>query len=172
MTSWRLVAFALAVAALCALVLPRSGAQAQDVTRLEVTREDARTFKIARPDAPAVRVTFLSTTAFHVHVLTDDETARPIDYMRVKSDASYPPVPVQVESSLEAVRFSTAAVELRLAADNRVLSLNARAGAANLIENWKIDPDARTAQLDLRAAEHIYGFGDKRAALDHRDAQS
>ena len=56
-------------------------------SRLSVTREDDRSFNISRPDAPALRVTFLSPTAFRVHVLTDEQAslARLAEYMRVRS---------------------------------------------------------------------------------------
>src|SRR5262249_38061360 len=129
---------------------------------------DARTFRITRPNAAAVRITFLSATAFRVHVLTDDDATPPMEYMRVKSDAAYPAVPVQVETAQDRARFTTSAIELSLSGQYRVLSLNARTGATLLIENWKIDMPARSALLDLRPGEHIYGFGDKRAALDQR----
>jgi alpha-glucosidase len=170
MTLSRLIPFiALAVVAMSGVALPRASAQAADnASRLAVTHEDARTFKVSRPNGPDVRVTFLTAPAFRVHVLTDDDTGRLIDYMRVKSDASYPEVAVEIETSPDSVQFSTSAIVLRLTAENRILSLSARAGTASLIENWKIDSRAHTAQLDLRATEHIYGFGDKRAALDQR----
>ena len=142
-------------------------------SRLSVTREDDRSFNISRPDAPALRVTFLSPTAFRVHVLTDEQAslARLADYMRVRSDSSYPPVPVKAETGDNAVTFSTPAIGVHLGADARIISREVRTSAAKLIENWTIDASARIAQLNLRADEHIYGFGDKRAALDQRGQQ-
>src|SRR5262245_59764269 len=143
-------------------------AMAEEADHVTISHDDARTFRIARPNGPAVRITFLSATAFRVHVLTDDDVAPPLDYMRVKSDASYSVVPVLVETARDRVRFTTSAIELRLSGQYRVISLDARAGAVKLIENWKIEVPARSALLDLRPGEHIYGFGDKRAALDQR----
>ena len=36
------------------------------------------------------------------------------------------------------------------------------------LESWKIAPSERQAELELSRSEHIYGFGDKRLALDQR----
>ena len=139
-------------------------------TRLSVTRdEDARIFNVSRAASPALRMTFLSPTAFRVHVFTDEAAVAQLhDYMRVKSDASYPPVAVKAEQERDAVTFSTAAITIHVAADDRAISIAVRTPDGNLIDNWTIDPGARTMQIDLRADEHIYGFGDKRAALDQR----
>src|SRR5262245_38892573 len=76
---------------------PALAAPAGQDTRLAVTQEDARTFTIARPDAPALRVTFLTATALRVRVQAGDDAARLPDYMRVKADQSYPPEPIKHE---------------------------------------------------------------------------
>jgi len=135
---------------------------------LSVKQEDARTFQIAHHDAPPVRVTFLTPTVFRMHVLAGGDDSQLTAYMRVKSDSAYPRPAVQLETSPDALTFSTSTMIVRFALDHRLISLNVRAGAVNLIENWRIDATARTAGLDLRAYEHIYGFGDKRASLDQR----
>ena len=135
---------------------------------LSVKQEDARTFQIAHHDAPPVRVTFLTPTVFRMHVLAGGDDSQLTAYMRVKSDSAYPTPAVQLETSPDALTFSTSTMIVRFALDDRLISLNVRAGAVNLIENWRIDATARTARLDLRAYEHIYGFGDKRASLDQR----
>jgi alpha-glucosidase len=41
-------------------------------------------------------------------------------------------------------------------------------GGKKVIEGWEILPRERAASVDLRSGEHVYGFGDKRAALDQR----
>src|SRR5437870_9845891 len=111
---------------------PTAAAQA----RLSVLQEDARSYKLSRPDAPAVRLTFLTATAFRVHVLAEEEeAARLINYMRVKPDASFPPVPLKVESGPATVTFVTSAIEVRLAAEDRAVVVNVRAGTTSLIEN-------------------------------------
>ena len=118
---------------------------------LSVKQEDARTFQIAHHDAPPVRVTFLTPTVFRMHVLAGGDDSQLTAYMRVKSDSAYPTPAVQLETSPDALTFSTSAMIVRFALDDRLISLNVRAGAVNLIENWRIDATARTARLDLRA---------------------
>ena len=107
-------------------------------SRLSVTREDDRSFNISRPDAPALRVTFLSPTAFRVHVLTDEQAslARLADYMRVRSDSSYPPVAMKAETADNAVTFSTPAIGVHLRADERIISLAVRTPAAAKERSW------------------------------------
>jgi alpha-glucosidase len=131
--------------------------------------QDARSFQISRAGSPKVEVTFLTPAAFRVHVLSDDDpAARLPEYMRVRSDSSYPPVDVQVDARDDAVTFTTAGAVLDLTANGDLISLGVHTPTANLINNWKVDARRKVVWLDLDADEHIYGFGDKRAALDQR----
>ena len=90
------------------------------------------------------------------------------NYIRVKSDSAYPPPAVKVESGPNEVAFSTSATVVRVTVKAKTLSVSVWAGERKLIDGWTIDSNARVSLIDLGPAERIYGFGDKRAALDQR----
>ena len=50
----------------------------------------------------------------------------------------------------------------------KALSVSVSAGERRLIDGWTIDNERRVSQIDLSPSERIYGFGDKRVALDQR----
>jgi alpha-glucosidase len=143
-------------------------AESESAEQLSVVREDARTFSITRPGAPSARVTFLTPTAFRIHVPGPDEPAKLPDYMRVKTDESFPPVQVHLDARHYGATFKTADVDIQVVATEDLISVNVTTASKTLVGNWKIDPVRRLAWLDLAADEHVYGFGDKRAALDQR----
>ena len=129
----------------------------------------ARAFEIKRPGAPTVRVTFLTPTAFRVHIAdSNDKSLTVPDYMRVKSDSDYPPVEVAVEGHEDDISFTTSAAAVRIAPTEDLISVSVTSADKTLVKAWEIRPGHRTATLSLRDDEHIYGFGDKRAALDQR----
>lgn len=136
---------------------------------LSIIREDGRSFKLSRPGAPTVRVTFLTAETFRIRVLSnDDEDAKLPEYMVVKSESSYPAVDVRLVTRQDGVTFRTAGTALRLVVHDESISVDVRTPTRVLIENWNIYACCRTARLDLRPDEHIYGFGDKRPDLDRR----
>jgi alpha-glucosidase (family GH31 glycosyl hydrolase) len=128
-----------------------------------------RAFEIKRPGAPAVRVTFLTPTTVRVRVADAEDKATSVpDYMRVKSDSDYPPVEVAVEENEDHITFRTAAATLEVAPTADLISVSLASADKTLMRAWEIRPGSRTASLALQGDEHIYGFGDKRAALDQR----
>lgn len=135
---------------------------------LLIEREDVRKFRLTRPGSTSLRVTFLTPDTFRIHVLGKEPPLNLPEYMLVKSDDSYPPVQVTLEAKDYGAVFRTeaATISLLLAEDGVLVNVATPAGA--LVRNWKISLGRRTAVLDLGADEHIYGFGDKRAALDQR----
>jgi alpha-glucosidase len=137
-------------------------------TQLSIVREDGRTFSLTRPGSTTVRVTFLTPQTFRIHALGNEPPVNLPEYIRVKSDESYPPVDVRLETRDYSATLKTqeAAVQLVLAEDGILVSVTTPAGT--LVKNWKINLGRRAAVLDLEPDEHIYGFGDKRAALDQR----
>jgi alpha-glucosidase (family GH31 glycosyl hydrolase) len=149
--------------------LPVAQIAASRLPDITVAREDDRSFTVARSGSAGVRVTFLSPTAVRIRVL-DNEKPQPElrDYMRVKDDASYPPPQVALEASRDEVTFTTTAAIVSLAAGDNVISLSVRTPGKVLVDRWTIDATHRTTRIDLAVNEHIYGFGDKRAALDQR----
>jgi alpha-glucosidase (family GH31 glycosyl hydrolase) len=136
---------------------------------VSITREDGRSFQLAQRGSPPVGITFLTAESFRIHVISDDpDETRVPKYMVVKAAASYPAVDVRVRSRPNGGTFLTSAVMVRISIHEGTISLNVRTPTKVPIENWTIYSCCRTARLDLRANEHIYGFGDKRTALDQR----
>lgn len=145
----------------------------KDADRIEpgqAPKSTARAFEIKRQGAPVLRVTFLTPTAFRLRVADDDDdkTSRVPDYMRVKSDSDYPPVDVAVAGHENDITFTTAAAAVRVAPSADLVTVSFTSADGRPVRSFEIRPGKRTASLPLRADEHIYGFGDKRAALDQR----
>ena len=134
-----------------------------------VTQEDDRTFRIDRAESVEALVTFLSPTTLRVRILPPEPATSSLpEYVTTKSDSSYPPVDVRLDAQPDKVTFSTSAAILNLSLDDQVVSLELRSRDKVLIDNWEIDDGERVARIELQNAERIYGFGDKRAALDQR----
>jgi alpha-glucosidase len=163
----------LAVAASILLSVPLAApalAQGSDDTdRISVRREDARSFRITRPESAEALVTFLSATTVRVRILAlEPETSSLPEYVTTKSESSYPPVDVGVDAQPDKVTFSTSAAILNLSLEDEVLSLELRTRDKVLIDSWEVDVGERVARIGLQNAERVYGFGDKRAAMDQR----
>jgi alpha-glucosidase len=133
-----------------------------------VERESERSFKLTRGGAKPVRVTFLTATTFRIHALMGEPTLSLPDYMRVRSDDSYPSVEVKLETRENGATLSTSAVALDLLLEEESLLVRMTRGDEVLARTFRIDFDRRTTMIDLAENESIYGFGDKRAALDQR----
>ena len=134
-----------------------------------VQREDERTFRISRPGSPSVRVTVLTTRTFRLQMPPDGEADERLpEYMQARSDASFPSVAVRLRTQGNTVVLDTADVTVDLAMEDDHVSAEVRTSSAKLIERWRIGAGRRTSRLALRPGEHIYGFGDKRAAIDQR----
>jgi alpha-glucosidase (family GH31 glycosyl hydrolase) len=86
----------------------------------------------------------------------------------VKSDSTYPAPEVGVVTGRDEIAFSTSAVVVRVATKGEALSVSVWAGERKLIGGWTTSKDARVSLIDLSPNERIYGFGDKRVALDQR----
>jgi alpha-glucosidase len=136
---------------------------------ISVAHEDARSFRISRAGSPTVRVTFLTGETFHLRILSAEaDDAKVPEYMVIKPESAYPAVDVRARVRQDAVTLRTKAVTVRLLMGDDSISVDVKTPTKPLIENWKIYTCCRTARLDLRESEHIYGFGDKRADLDRR----
>jgi len=135
---------------------------------LSVTPRDERTFDVARGGTPELRFRFLSPTVFRLRAAPLEQTPLRANYIRVKSDSAYPAPAVKAESGLNEVTFSTSATVVRVTVKAKTLSVSVWAGEQKLVDGWTIDSNARLSLMDLNRTERIYGFGDKRAALDQR----
>ena len=134
-----------------------------------VMREDEHSFRITRAESVEALVTFLSPTTFRVRILPlEPDTSALPEYVTTKSDESYPPVDVRVDAQPNEVTFNTSAAILNLSLEDQVLSLELRSRDKVLIDGWDIDAGERVARIELQSGERIYGFGDKRAAMDQR----
>lgn len=159
----------LGTSALGSLLTYAFGQINEGVDGLSVTREGDSSFRVARPNSSAVRVTFLNPTAMRIHVLAPATTAPDLpEYVRVKADSSYPPVKVEIHRERDEVTFKTASAILNISLGDEVISLELLNADKILIDSWEIDADERVARIELQNSERIYGFGDKRAALDQR----
>jgi alpha-glucosidase len=169
---WRIGGCLAAVAGVLLSAPQASPAFAQpgeSADRMFVTQEDDRTFRIDRAESVAALVTFLSPTTLRVRILPPEPATSSLpEYVTTKSDSSYPPVDVRLDAQPDKVTFSTSAAILNLSLDDQVVSLELRSRDKVLIDNWEIDDGERVARIELQNAERIYGFGDKRAALDQR----
>ena len=149
--------------------IPAFAQRGENVDRISVTREDDRSFRITRVESVEALVTFLSPTTLRVRILPLEPTTSSLpEYVTTKPDSSYPTVDVRLDAQPDKVTFTTSAATLTLSLEDEVLSLELRRPDKVLINNWDIDDGERVARIELQNAERIYGFGDKRAALDQR----
>jgi len=137
-------------------------------TKLAVQQEDGRTFKLLRGEFVPVRVTFLTKRTVHIQTLSNGRGADLPDYIRVKSDRSYARVTINWEARESGAAFKTGDMTVELDLERDGATIQVTSFQTGLITNWNINAERQIAALDLRPDEHIYGFGDKRAALDQR----
>src|SRR5262249_25501765 len=114
-------------------------------TKLQVTQEDGRTFKLLRSDTVAVRVTFLTSRTVRIHALGSEPAVNLPDYIRIKTDHSYPAVRVDWETREFGATFRTrdATVALFLEQDGAVVEV--ATPTRNLVRNWRINAERRMA---------------------------
>jgi alpha-glucosidase len=131
------------------------------------SRESPNRFKILRAGAVLADLTFLGARTFHLNMHSNNREPTNIpEYMLVRSDNSYPPEQVHFEVRRAGLTFTTRVAAVELEADGDVLSIAVRTSDLTLIRNWRIATSDLKVTLDLAMDERIYGFGDKRAALD------
>lgn len=113
-------------------------------------------------------VTFLSPRSFHLRMANGLASGVP-EFMNVKDDTDYPPVPVTRSESAGQVVYATAQLTLKLdLRDSRTITATVISGGHTLIDQWIIQIQTPQMTVGLWPGERIYGFGDKRAALDQR----
>ena len=171
----RLRAFSLLILiATAAICHPVGTTEAKPLTLLEhpclnvcATREAANRFNIVQGTVVIASLTFLERRTVHlkVHARPGRPNRLP-EYMLVRSDASYASEQVQVERRPTGLVFAAGGVRVEIGRNGDLPSITVRSNGETLIRNWRIDPTGLRAVLDLARSEHIYGFGDKRAALD------
>lgn len=136
-------------------------------TRAE--RPDA--VRITVPGAAPFDLTFITKASFRLRSAEIDAKGDAVpEYMIVKPDTARATVPRTVTQEGASTVVATDAMRVRLTPSPEgivyVTVTNAR--GEEVVQNWRLDPRQRTMQLALRPDERVYGFGDKRAALDQR----
>jgi len=147
---------------------PSVSARQSGSTILAVHQEDGRTFKLVRGDFVPLRVTFLTKRTVHIQTLANERGTDLPDYIRVKSDHSYPRIGINWETRDSGATFKTGEMTVDLDLERGGTTIQVIGSRADLVTNWHVNAEGHIATLDLRPDEHIYGFGDKRAALDQR----
>lgn len=123
------------------------------------------------PGVAPITVRFLTPEVFHLEVGKQvTKTVAPPELMIVTPDSAYAPTSVSVMRSGHTVTLTTSGltVSLTLVGQKTVSITVIDAGGKKIIEDWEISPNRQTVSLALRPSEHIFGFGDKRAAIDQR----
>ena len=154
--------FSLLFALLVAWTTPLHAAVRASVA---VTPDGPRSFLV---DAGGVRLRFtaLSPRAFRLHALEPATPAVP-ELMVVKPEADYPPLPLSCESSEQAATLRAGTLTVTLSAASGTVRVSATSGGLK-IGGLELASAAATFSLPLSPGERVYGFGDKRAALDQR----
>jgi hypothetical protein len=137
---------------------------------LSAKKEDTRSWLVSAPGEVSYRLTFLTPTLFRLHALMDDPvTKKAPELMVVSKEDAYPAVDVTLDDAGGGLKFTVDKTAVSITMPRAgVLSVDMDVDGTKTIESWEISPADHTFSLSLRADEHVYGFGDKRAAVDQR----
>lgn len=142
--------------------------------RLNVRREDEHSYKIVVSQTLSIRLTPITATSFRLQAQLADEKPSPIpEFMIVTPDERRATVAVAFDedASGKAATLKTTGMEIRIESpDGKLVSVSVStlSPKKRIIERWELVPEKRQARLLLGKDEHVYGFGDKRAAMDQR----
>lgn len=127
--------------------------------------------RVELPGVPPLQVTFVSPTAFHIEELRNTDGGKKLpELMVVTPDNKRAPVDLSLDKRGDQVVIASNSLNLQLGStgDGAVHITVTNAGGEKVIENWELNSRSGSSSLDLRKDEHIFGFGDKRAAIDQR----
>jgi alpha-glucosidase len=131
--------------------------------------ESARSWLLSSPGEVTYRLTFLSETTFRIHALMDDPVTKKVpELMVVADETSFPPPVVSSAPVDGGIRFTTVKAAITLTMQRGRVAVSVDVGADRVLEGWQLVPGDHASTLALRPDEHVYGFGDKRAAVDQR----
>ena len=140
-----------------------------DRTRLSVLREQSGSFSVYFPNSPTLQVTFLTPEVLHLTVRERGPGGTQVpDYVRVRNNRLYSPVDVEVFTDKDELTFKSSSAIFNIAATDEVVTMDLQTPDKVLIDEWEIDTGELVARVELQNGERIYGFGDKRAAMDQR----
>jgi len=125
------------------------------------------------PGMSPVKITFVTPTSIHIESLDRQNPAKENELrslMIVTPDSSRESVHITKSKNGNERRVSSSALTVSLSSPGKdsVKLTVSKANGDKIIDNWQLNQKANTATLTLRNGEHIYGFGDKREAIDQR----
>ena len=138
--------------------------------RIPPAQQDGRSWVIAPPNQVSYRLTLLDDATFRLHALMNDPATKKVaERMVVQAEDAAVAPQVRQDVTDGGLRFSWGSAVLDVAMPTAgTLVLNLTSSGNKVLEDFRITPSAHSASLSLRADEHVYGFGDKRAAIDQR----
>jgi alpha-glucosidase (family GH31 glycosyl hydrolase) len=125
---------------------------------------------IAPPGQVSYRLTLLDDETFRLHAtMNDPATKKVAERMVVQAEDAASAPQVRQDVIEGGLRFSwgTAVLDVSMPAAG-TLAVNLTVSGDRAIEDFRITPSTHSASFSLRGDEHVYGFGDKRAAIDQR----
>lgn len=146
----------------CAAGTPRVPASSD---AFSVSRLGPGEFRLGGGGMEAMRLRFLTPRSFHLSPETPDAQSRKVgELMVVKHDADFAPVRAEERAGTFTSEAGFGVKVAPLAGGNYTLAI---------LENgriiggpFQVNPKGRHLETPLADTEHIYGFGDKRAAID------
>jgi len=131
---------------------PSVSAKQDGSTKLAVHHEDGQTFKLLRGDFVPVRVTFLNKRTVHIQTLGNERGIDLPDYIRIKSDRSYPRVAIDWETRDSGATFKTGEMTVDLDMERGGTTIQVIGSQADLITNWQVNAERRQLYAQLAAA--------------------
>jgi alpha-glucosidase len=131
---------------------------------------DGRSWVIAPPGQVSYRLTLLDDATFRLHAMMNDPATKKVaERMVVEAEDTAPAPPVRQDVTGDGLRFSwgRAVLDVTMPVAG-TLAVNLAIDGNKAIEDFRITPATHAATVSLRGDEHVYGFGDKRAAIDQR----
>jgi alpha-glucosidase len=132
---------------------------------LQFEQTDPRTYLI-KNESTVLRLKVISSTSFRLQ--TWPETNFP-EYIIVTPDESRPLVASTAIASTGSIVVTSDKMTISFKSEKAdAVSVSVKGPTGELVSNWSFRTRDRSTWQRLGAQEHIYGFGDKRLALDQR----
>ena len=132
---------------------------------IEVEHTDPRTY-LVKNGTMALQLKLISSTSFRLQ--TWPETKFP-EYIVVVPDDSRPLVASTVTAFADSIVVTSDQMMISFKSENLdAICVSVKDTAGELVRNWCFRTNDRSTWQRLAEGEHIYGFGDRRLALDQR----
>lgn len=154
----------IAFLAACASRAPRDVASSAGLIAAKVSADE---YEITSENT-VYRLRFVSPTSFHLTQKALSTTRMP-ELMIVTPDESRSSVDSTLAQASGIATISSKALDIRVTGRDAGAVVVTVSGASGvLLDNWTLEPKRHASSLRLASGEHVYGFGDKRAAIDQR----